>query len=52
MPTDKPLILITLDEELMERIQDYRFGNRIETRSEAIRQLLDKALKDYEKKSA
>ncbi len=49
MTTDKPRILLTVDEDLLERIDDYRFENRVNSRSEAIRQLLDKALKDYEK---
>ena len=46
MPTKKPQILLTLDEELLERIEDYRYGNRIPTRSEAIRRLIKKALKE------
>jgi metal-responsive CopG/Arc/MetJ family transcriptional regulator len=51
MPTGKPRILITMDESLLERIDDFRFDNRISTRSEAIRRLIDEALKKYEKKS-
>ena len=50
MPTKKPQILLTLDEDLLERIEDYRYGNRIPTRTEAIRRLLDEALKKYEDK--
>ena len=50
MPTKKPQILLTLDEELLERIEDFRYGNRIPTRSEAIRRLITEALKIYEKK--
>ena len=52
MPTKKPQILLTLDEDLLERIEDYRYGNRIPTRTEAIRPLLDEALKKYEDKPA
>ena len=48
MATDKPRILLTVDAELLERIDDFRFGNRINTRSEAIRRLLDEALKKHE----
>ncbi|MDJ0854470.1 MAG: hypothetical protein QNI88_04600 [Desulfobacterales bacterium] len=51
MPTKKPQILLTLDEELLERIEDYRYGNRIPARSEAIRRLIEKALKLHEKKN-
>ena len=50
MPTKKPQILLTLDEELLERIEDYRYGNRIPTRTEAIRRLLKEALKLDERK--
>ena len=50
MPTKKPQILLTLDEELLERIEDFRYGNRIPTRSEAIRRLINDALKRCEKK--
>ncbi|MFC1515626.1 hypothetical protein ACFL7E_02580 [Thermodesulfobacteriota bacterium] len=51
MPTEKPKILLIVEDELLERIDDFRFGNRINTRSEAIRRLLDEALKKHEKKS-
>ena len=50
MPTKKPQILLTLDDDLLERIEDFRYGNRIPTRSEAMRRLLVEALKKYEKK--
>ncbi|MFH1629652.1 MAG: hypothetical protein ABIE47_13135 [Pseudomonadota bacterium] len=54
MPTEKPKIIFVADEDLFKRIDDFRFDNRINTRSEAIRRLIDKALKmneafpDYE----
>jgi metal-responsive CopG/Arc/MetJ family transcriptional regulator len=44
MPTDKQKILITLNDLLLTRIDDFRFENRINSRSEAIRQLLEEAL--------
>mgnify|MGYP000421397463 CR=1 FL=1 len=50
MPTKKPIITLAVDKELLERINDFRFENRIETKSEAIRMLVEKSLKDYEKK--
>lgn len=50
MPTEKPKILITLDENLLKRIEDFRFENRVNTRSEAIRRLLEEALVEYENK--
>ena len=50
MPTDKPKIIFVADEKLLKRLIDYRFSERIESKSEAIRRLLDEALKKYEKK--
>ncbi|MDY6987947.1 MAG: ribbon-helix-helix domain-containing protein [Thermodesulfobacteriota bacterium] len=51
MATEKPRILITVDEDFLKRIDDFRFDNRINTRSEAVRRLIDEALKRYEKKA-
>jgi metal-responsive CopG/Arc/MetJ family transcriptional regulator len=39
-----------MDDDLLERIDDFRFDNRINSRSEAIRRLINEALKKYEKK--
>jgi metal-responsive CopG/Arc/MetJ family transcriptional regulator len=36
----KPQVLLTLDEELLERIEDYRYSNRIPNRSEAMRNVI------------
>ena len=52
MPSEKPKILFVADDELIKRIDDFRFNNRINSRAEAIRRLLDEALKKYEKKSS
>jgi metal-responsive CopG/Arc/MetJ family transcriptional regulator len=49
--TDKPKVLLILDEDLLKRIDDYRYEKRIPPRNEAIRRLLDEALKKYEKKT-
>ena len=49
MPTKKPIITMVFNEQLLNRVEDYRYENRIPTRTEAIRQLLEKALKEYEK---
>ena len=49
MPTDKPKILLTIDEDLLEKVEDFRFENRINTRSEALRRLIKEALQKYEK---
>jgi metal-responsive CopG/Arc/MetJ family transcriptional regulator len=50
MASDKPKVLLILDKDLLKRIDDYRYENRIPARNEAIRRLLDEALKKYEKK--
>ena len=51
MPTEKPKIIFVAEDELLNRLDDYRYDNRIPTRSEAIRRLLGEALKKYEKKA-
>ena len=52
MPTEKPKIIFVADDDLLERLDDFRFDNRINSRSEAIRRLINEALKKYEKKLA
>jgi len=45
MPSDKPKILFVMDEQLLTRIDDFRFNNRINSRSEAVRLLIEEGLK-------
>lgn len=47
--TGKPKVLLILDDALLERIDDYRYDNRIPSRNEAMRQLLKESLEMYEK---
>ena len=49
MATDKRKVLLILDDELLERIDDYRYGNRVPSRNEAIRRLITESLGQYEK---
>ena len=49
MATKKPTITMVFTEDLLKRVDDYRYGNRIPTRTEAIRQLLEKGLKEIKK---
>lgn len=53
MPTEKPRYTIIVDEELLKRIDDFRFENRYTSRSaatlELIRLGLEKLEKDREK---
>jgi metal-responsive CopG/Arc/MetJ family transcriptional regulator len=51
MPTEKPKIIFVADDDLLERLDDYRYENRIPSRSEAIRKLLNEALKKNKNKS-
>jgi hypothetical protein len=45
MPTEKPKIIFVMEEDLLKRIDDFRFENRINSRSEAIRRLIEEGLK-------
>ena len=37
MPSQKPKLLLVVDEDLINRIDDFRYENRIPSRAEAIR---------------
>jgi metal-responsive CopG/Arc/MetJ family transcriptional regulator len=50
MPSKIKKTLFSATEDLLKRIDDFRFQNRINSRSEAMRRLLDEALRKYEKK--
>jgi metal-responsive CopG/Arc/MetJ family transcriptional regulator len=49
MPTQKNILNFATDDDLLKKIDDFRFDNRINTRSQAIRRLLEEALSKYEK---
>ncbi|UYL93838.1 ribbon-helix-helix domain-containing protein [Geobacillus phage vB_GthS_NIIg9.7] len=49
-PNAKPTITVTLDEELLKKIEDYQFENRIKNRSRAIQQLIIKGMECLGKK--
>jgi metal-responsive CopG/Arc/MetJ family transcriptional regulator len=44
MPSQKPKLLLVVDEDLINRIDDFRYENRIPSRAEAIRQLIELGL--------
>jgi hypothetical protein len=56
MPSQKPKILLIVDESLFSRLDDYRAdlyrseGGRILNRSQAIRRLIEEGLSKQEKK--
>jgi metal-responsive CopG/Arc/MetJ family transcriptional regulator len=49
MPSDKPKILFVVDDDLLARIDDYRYANRIPSRAETIRRLVEASLSAAEK---
>lgn len=51
MDEEKTKLTFEVDRELLARINNFRFDNRIDSKSEAIRQLLDEALRQYESKA-
>ena len=52
MTTEKPILNFVVDSDLLARIDDFRFENRIASRSEAIRRLIEKGLKTLEAETA
>jgi metal-responsive CopG/Arc/MetJ family transcriptional regulator len=47
MPTSKPRFCITVDDDLMKQIDDFRFDNRYGSRSQAVLQLIRAGLDTY-----
>lgn len=52
MATKKPRYSITVDDELFIKIENYRFSNRFQTRSEATVALIRLGIEAIEKKQA
>ncbi len=50
MPTEKPKIILVMEDDLLRRIDDFRFENRINSRSEAVRRLIEEGLKKTERR--
>lgn len=50
--TDKTFINIQIPTEMLDWIDDYRFKNRIQSRSEAVRQLIEKSLGSSKKETS
>lgn len=40
MPTNKPIVSVVFDEDVLEEVDDYRFANRVSSRSKAINDLI------------
>ena len=49
--TNKPRVSVTMDADLVERIDDYRYNNRISTQSKAVQQLVKLGFQSMEGKN-
>lgn len=49
MATDKPRYTVSVDNELFQRIEDFRFEHRFQTRSEATVELIRLGLETLKK---
>ena len=49
MATDKPRYSITLDEELLKEVEDFRFERRYQTRNQATVELIRLGLAEIKK---
>ena len=49
MATDKPRYTVSVDSELFQRIEDFRFEHRYQTRSEATVELIRLGLESLKK---
>ncbi|MDL2232766.1 hypothetical protein LJC63_04205 [Ruminococcaceae bacterium OttesenSCG-928-L11] len=52
MPTEKPRYTVIVDEELLKKIDDFRFDNRYPSRSAATLDLIRAGIEVLEKKQA
>lgn len=48
MPSEKKILTFVVEDDLLKRLEDFRFENRITSMSEAIRRLIEEALTKYE----
>lgn len=52
MPTEKPRVTITMTEEQLRQIEDYRFNNKIKNQTQAILSLVEKGIDELERRDA
>lgn len=52
MPTDNPRFTITLSGNLKDRVDDYKFNNRMSNQTQAIVSLIEKGLSKLESESS
>lgn len=49
MPTKKPIISVVLDEETLQKVEDFQFKNRIPSRSKALNELIKIGIEQLER---
>ncbi|WP_154657907.1 hypothetical protein [Fictibacillus gelatini] len=49
MATKKPIISIVLDEETLEKVEDFQFANRINSRSKALNEIIKLGIEQLQK---
>ncbi len=52
MPTDKPRITITMTEDELKQIEDYRYGNKMKNQTQAILSLIKRGFSEIERQQA
>lgn len=48
MPTKRPRYTVSVDDDMFQKIEDFRFENRFSTRSEATVELIKRGLQSLE----
>lgn len=51
MPTDKPRVTITMTEDELKQIEDYRYGNKMKNQTQAILSLIKSGFSEIERQS-
>ena len=49
MPTTKPIISIVLDEEMLKKVEDFQYENRIPSRSKALNEIIKLGMEQLDK---
>lgn len=52
MPTDKPRVTITMTEDELKQIEDYRYGNKMKNQTQAILSLIKNGFSEIERQQA
>ena len=51
MPTEKPRFTITVSEDMLKQIDDFKFANRFKTQNQAVIALVAKGIEELERRS-